>query len=65
MPFALLAVIDASICYVSLPLASYIRFFEEGGLAYANETIGSIGLRSLLVAVVFVIVMLAINSTIF
>ena len=59
MPFALLAIIEAGICYASLPLASYIRFFEDGGLTYANETIGSIELRSLLVAVVFVIVMLA------
>lgn len=59
VPFALLAIIEACICYVSLPLASYIRFYEEGGLAYANETIGSIEWRSLLVAVVFFIVMLA------
>ena len=59
MPFALHAIIESGIRYESLPLASYIRFFEDGGLAYANETIGSIELRSLLVAVVFVIVMLA------
>ena len=59
MPFALLALIEAGICYASLPLATYIRFFEDGGLTYANETIGSIESRSLLVAVVFILVMLA------
>ena len=59
LPFALLAMVEAGICYVSLPLASYIRFYDVDGLAYAQNTIGAIGLRSLLVAAVFVVVMLA------
>ena len=59
LPFALLALVEAGICYVSLPLASYIRFYDVGGVTYAQNSIGAIELRSLLVAVVFVVVMLA------
>ena len=55
----LLALVEACICYVSLPIAAYIRFYEAGGIDFAVETVGSIGLRSLLVSAVIIIVMLA------
>ncbi len=59
LPFLLLALVEACICYVSLPIAAYIRFYEAGGIDFAVETVGSIGLRSLLVSAVIIIVMLA------
>ena len=59
MPVALLALVEAAICYVGLTIASSIRFYQAGGLEYAERTIGSIGYRSLLVTVVLFIVMLA------
>ena len=59
LPFALLAIVEAGICYASLFLAAYIRFYDVDGIDYAQRTIGAMELRSLLVAVVLIIVMLA------
>ncbi|MDW3095273.1 MAG: TIGR03013 family PEP-CTERM/XrtA system glycosyltransferase [Gammaproteobacteria bacterium] len=58
-PVALLIIVEALICYLSLFAASTIRFYNDGGIQYAKGELLSIQASSVLVAVLVVIVMLA------
>ena len=58
-PVALLALVEAAICYMSLFAASVIRFYDLGGVSYAESEVGSIQVRSVLVSVLILLVMLA------
>ncbi len=59
LPVALLVVVEASICYVSLFAASMIRFHDAGGIQYAKGELVSIQASSALISVLVVLVMLA------
>ncbi len=59
LPVAMLITVEALICYLSLFLASSIRFYDHGGIQYAKSELLSIQASSLLVAVLVVLVMLA------
>ena len=58
-PVALLALVEATICYLSLFAASSIRFYGQGGLAYAHGEVFSLPASSALVAALVVLIMLA------
>ena len=58
-PVALLVLVEAGICYLSLFAASSIRFYDLGGFEYAEGELVSLQASSVLVAVLIVLVMLA------
>ena len=58
-PVALLVVVEAIICYMSLYAASVIRFYGLGGVEYAQEELFSLEASSALVAALIILVMLA------
>ncbi len=58
-PVALLVLVEATICYLSLFAASSIRFYGHGGLEYAHGEVFSLQASSILVAALIVLVMLA------
>ncbi len=58
-PVALLILVEATICYLSLFAASTIRFYDLGGIQYAKNELLSIQVSGFLVSVLVVLVMLA------
>ena len=58
-PVALLILVEATICYLSLFAASTIRFYNVGGIQYAKNELLSIQASSALTSVLVVLVMLA------
>ena len=58
-PVALLIIVEATICYLSLFAASSIRFYGLGGLDYAHGELFSLQASSILVATLILLVMLA------
>ncbi len=59
VPVALLILVEAAICYLSLFAASSIRFYDVGGIQYAKGELLSIQASSILTAILVVLVMLA------
>ena len=58
-PVALLVMVEAAICYMSLYAASVIRFYGLGGVEYAHGELFSIEASSALVTALIILVMLA------